>query len=342
MPKYPPNLFRASLPALSLGAAVALALFTVLMVTPSAATVPTYKVRANDTLGEIATRNKTTPETLMKLNGITDARKLLAGQVLRLPHATASSTAGKPAAAAAADTARVYKVRKGDNLESIAKANHTTAALLMKSNGITDPKSLQIGQVLKLPGSIVKSVPRVRDLPAPSATASKSAPAAGVQVAATDLSKQLSRTRINTAKWRNIVLHHSAASRGSMAGMDGYHRDRGMENGLAYHFVIGNGRGMRDGELGIGGRWIKQIRGGHVKSAAMNEVAIGICLVGNFEGVRPTTAQMSTLKSLLAYLTKHTRVPIARIQMHRTVNVMPTKCPGRLFPMTTVQTWWPK
>ena len=341
MPKPPPTLFRASLPALSLGVAFVLALFTVLMVTPSAATVPTYKVKANDTLGEIATRNKTTPEALMKLNGITDPRKLLAGQVLRLP-ATAATSSGKKPAPAQVDTARVYKVRKGDNLESIAKANHTTVSLLMKTNGITDAKSLQIGQVLKLPGSIVQSTPKARDLPAQAATAPKSTPAAGVQVAATDLSKQLSRTRINTAKWRNIVLHHSAASRGSMAGMDGYHRDRGMENGLAYHFVIGNGRGMRDGELGIGGRWIKQIRGGHVKSAAMNEVAIGICLVGNFEGVRPTTAQMSTLKSLLTYLTKHTRVPVARIQMHRTINIMPTKCPGRLFPMTTVQTWWPK
>ena len=340
MPKSPPNLFRASLPALSLGAAAVLALFTVLMVTPSAATVPTYKVKANDTLGEIATRNKTTPEALMKLNGITDPRKLQAGQVLRLPATAAKTSAKTPAAAV--DHTRVYKVRKGDNLESIAKANHTTVAILMKTNGITDAKSLQIGQVLKLPGSIVQTVPKVRDLPAPKPAGTKSTSPAGVQVAGADATRQLSRTRINTAKWRNIVLHHSAATRGSMAGMDGYHRERGMENGLAYHFVIGNGRGMRDGELGIGERWIKQIRGGHVKSAAMNEVAIGICLVGNFEGVRPTTAQMATLKSLLAYLVKNTRVPVARIQMHRTINVMPTKCPGRLFPMTTVQTWWPK
>ncbi len=341
MLKSPPSLFRAGLPALLLGVAVALALFTVLMVTPSAATVPTYKVKANDTLGEIAVRYKTTPEALMKLNGITDPRKLLAGQVLRLPSQSAPKATKTPAASTT-DRVRVYKVRKGDNLESIAKANHTTVAILMKANGITDPKSLQIGQVLKLPGSIVQSTPKVRDLPGPTSAASKPTPAAGVQVAGLDVTRQLSGIRVNTAKWRNIVLHHSAASRGSMVGMDGYHRERGMENGLAYHFVIGNGRGMRDGELGIGSRWIRQIRGGHVKSAAMNEVAIGICLVGNFEGVRPTTAQMATLRSLLAYLVKNTRVPVARIQMHRTINVMPTKCPGRLFPMTTVQTWWPK
>jgi len=163
-----------------------------------------------------------------------------------------------------------------------------------------------------------------------------------VAAVAGDLKKSLDRIRINTAKWRNIVLHHSAANRGSMAGMDGYHRKKGMENGLAYHFVIGNGHGMRDGELGIGGRWIKQIRGGHVKSPAMNEIAIGVCLVGNFEGLRPTAAQMTTLKGLLLYLNKNTKVPAARIQMHRTINIMPTQCPGRLFPINTVQTWFKK
>ena len=45
-----------------------------------------------------------------------------------------------------------------------------------------------------------------------------------------------------------------------MKGMDRYHRDeRHMEHGLAYHFVIGNGNGMGDGEIGVGQRWIEDL-----------------------------------------------------------------------------------
>jgi len=64
-----------------------------------------------------------------------------------------------------------------------------------------------------------------------------------------------------------------------------------MENGLAYDFVIGNGNGMRDGEIAVGRRWIRQLDGGHLASEEQNKVAIGICLVGNFDKHQPTRGQ---------------------------------------------------
>src|SRR5438045_7677727 len=59
------------------------------------------------------------------------------------------------------------------------------------------------------------------------------------------LPKELGRIRVEPGKWKYIVIHHSASPNASVKGMDYYHRvERHMENGLAYHFVIGNGHSM--------------------------------------------------------------------------------------------------
>ena len=43
-----------------------------------------------------------------------------------------------------------------------------------------------------------------------------------------------------------------------------------MQNGLAYHFLIGNGIDSGDGEVEIGPRWKRQLLGGHVKNYKIN------------------------------------------------------------------------
>ena len=49
--------------------------------------------------------------------------------------------------------------------------------------------------------------------------------------------------------WKHIVVHHTATPSATPGGIDRFHREqRHMENGMAYHFLIGNGHGMRDGE----------------------------------------------------------------------------------------------
>jgi len=111
---------------------------------------------------------------------------------------------------------------------------------------------------------------------------------------------------------------------------------RGMENGLAYHFVIGNGTDSGDGEIEVGDRWYKQLQGGHVRSDAQNEIAIGICLVGDFQADRPTRRQVSALIELIGYLQGKVGDPKPLLFLHRDINIISTDCPGRNFPAAAI------
>lgn len=131
--------------------------------------------------------------------------------------------------------------------------------------------------------------------------------------------------------WKYIVIHHSASDSGSASEFDRYHREkRGWENGLGYHFVIGNGRGSRDGEIEIGNRWRNQIDGAHAGVQEYNHFGVGICLVGNFNESYPTAAQMASLSTLVEYLQERCRISSENIIMHR--HFRETECPGRNFP----------
>jgi hypothetical protein len=129
-----------------------------------------------------------------------------------------------------------------------------------------------------------------------------------------------------------IICHHSALVKGNAAKYDKDHRKRGMENGLAYHFVIGNGVDSGDGEIEIGSRWIKQIKGGHVRDDAINEVAIGICLVGNLDEKKPTDNQIAALKELLIYLRDNVVGAPVVFKIHCEADPQHTVCPGKFFP----------
>ncbi|MDM5272524.1 NlpC/P60 family protein [Sulfurovum sp. zt1-1] len=50
-------------------------------------------------------------------------------------------------------SAETHKIKKGENLYSIAKANHTTVTELCKLNGLNKGDTLKIGKVLKVPGT---------------------------------------------------------------------------------------------------------------------------------------------------------------------------------------------
>jgi N-acetyl-anhydromuramyl-L-alanine amidase AmpD len=107
-----------------------------------------------------------------------------------------------------------------------------------------------------------------------------------------------------------------------------------MENGLAYHFVIGNGLDAKDGKIEIGPRWLKQLKGGHVHREEINEAGIGICLVGNLEETKPTRNQMLALQELIEYLRSEVVGKGIRFAVHREIDPNHTVCPGRHFPVT--------
>lgn len=141
------------------------------------------------------------------------------------------------------------------------------------------------------------------------------------------------RAPVQRARWKFIIVHNSGTRQGSAKVFDYYHRHvRRMKNGLAYHFVIGNGTSTRNGQIEIGDRWIKQMRGGHVHSDYMNNIGLGICLVGDFNRDQPTRAQLEACEELIKYLQE--RCGKMQVRPHREVNPprWATDCPGDVFP----------
>jgi LysM repeat protein len=268
----------------------------------------TYVVKSGDSLDRIARRHGTTVSALVQANGMKNPDQISVGQKLILPPGKAGAPSGGGSTS--------YKVEPGDTLGSIASDHGVSVSALVKANKLDDPDRLTPGQTLQIPtGASPSSAPGVRH-PLPP-----------------DVRRALDGIRVTPGKWRYIVIHHSATKNGSAKSMDLYHRQRRhMENGLAYHFVIGNGRGMRDGEIAIGNRWKRQIKGGHLASTALNEKSIGICLVGNFDTSPPTSQQMRNLYALVEYLEGRARIAPSSVKLHREINTKPTRCPGRHFP----------
>ena len=139
-------------------------------------------------------------------------------------------------------------------------------------------------------------------------------------------------------RWQFIVVHNSGTRQGNARVFDYYHRHvRHMQNGLAYHFVIGNGTSTGNGQIEVGDRWRRQINGGHVHSDHLNNIALGICLVGDFNRDQPTRAQLECCEELIRYLRQHcgkvdNHFPI--VKPHREMNPprWATDCPGDAFP----------
>src|ERR1035437_6352493 len=108
-----------------------------------------------------------------------------------------------------------------------------------------------------------------------------------------------------------------------MKGMDRYHHDvRHMENGLAYDFVIGNGSGMEDGEVAVSKRWTLQLDGGHLASEAQNKIALGICLVGNFDEHQPTRKELDSLRALVQALMARCNLTPSAVKTHQQINIV--------------------
>lgn len=146
------------------------------------------------------------------------------------------------------------------------------------------------------------------------------------------------RAPVQRARWKFIIVHNSGTRQGNARAFDYYHRRvRRMKNGLAYHFVIGNGTSSRNGQIEIGDRWRGQINGGHVHSDYLNNIALGICLVGDFNRDQPTRAQLEACEELIRYLQERCGKSDGRslmVRPHREVNPprWATDCPGDAFP----------
>ena len=210
---------------------------------------------------------------------------------------------------------RAYVVKRNDTLYGLARKNGIAVSVLADRNGLASNARLFIGQHLVIPSKSSNSRPALDK----------------------SIQKAIDTAPVKPRRWRYIVLHHSGVDEGTVKSMDRYHREeRHMEHGLAYHFVIGNGHGMRDGEIAACQRWREQLDGGHLHSEAQNKISIGICLVGNFDRHKPTPKQLQSLNSLVEALLKRCKLSVSAVKTHRQINTVKTRCPGRYFPITTV------
>jgi membrane-bound lytic murein transglycosylase D len=131
-----------------------------------------HVVQRGDTLGAIAHRYGSTPETIAAANGVVNSRALRIGQTLVIPRmaggarsaATASTAAATPTKIAAADPPTAaprsrppadpperYRVRNGDSLYSIARRFGVSVEHLQSLNGLSSTL-IRPGQWLRLAG----------------------------------------------------------------------------------------------------------------------------------------------------------------------------------------------
>ncbi len=105
----------------------------------------TYRVKKGDTLPKIADRNGTTVSEILKLNNMKLKDPLYADRKLKVP-APAVKEEEK-----AAPEVITYQVKKGDSLEKIALAHHTTVRSIRTLNNLKPNDPMYAGRKLKVP-----------------------------------------------------------------------------------------------------------------------------------------------------------------------------------------------
>lgn len=112
-------------------------------VQPSVATINygQYRVKAGDTLSQVAQNFGMGVNTLMALNGLTDKNHLAVGQTLRVRGIpTKQST----------ENLQNYTVKSGDTLSEVAQRFNISQSTLMALNGLTNRNVIVPGQILRL------------------------------------------------------------------------------------------------------------------------------------------------------------------------------------------------
>lgn len=119
-------------------------------------------------------------------------------------------------------------------------------------------------------------------------------------------------------RWKSIVIHDSGAPAGDLASLERRHLDAGLA-GLGFHFVIGNGQGIDDGQVVAGFRWDRQLPGAHAAAGwrtprpvrgagrpldamGLNEESVAVCVVGNLRRRPCTDRQARELAALVRAL----------------------------------------
>lgn len=131
-----------------------------------------------------------------------------------------------------------------------------------------------------------------------------------------------------------IVIHHSVTPQSwskekTLKVIDDEHHNpniHSFKNGIglyvAYHMLIFPDGNIKDT------RPINEV-GHHAGNLPVNNVSVGICLIGNFETDQPTPEQSDSLKRILKSLMADYGITRDNIKLHKEVRLKPTACPGK-------------
>ena len=112
-----------------------------------------YRVVRGDTLSVIARRCRSSVAAIARASGIADPNLILVGQRLVIPGRGGMPSAFSPAARAARGAATAYRFERGDTLYSLARRSRVTLPALLAANPGVDPHRIEIGALVRLPGS---------------------------------------------------------------------------------------------------------------------------------------------------------------------------------------------
>ncbi len=114
----------------------------------------TVRVRAGQTLTQIASTYGTTVAALAAANGIENPNLVVAGAELTVPSGASATGPTPTSGTSSAATSRASVVAaSGDSLWSIAARNGTTVAALAQANGVPDTATILVGRRLLLPAA---------------------------------------------------------------------------------------------------------------------------------------------------------------------------------------------
>lgn len=110
-----------------------------------------HKVGRGQTLTQIASMYRTSVGEIKTMNGISDARKVQAGQVLKVRTSGSQLVGGST-------VGRTYKAQSGDTLWSLARSNDTSVETLKRLNPKVANRGLKVGDKIKIPSNGAVSV----------------------------------------------------------------------------------------------------------------------------------------------------------------------------------------